>query len=261
MIDFSKEKIHNSYLIETYNYESVKNSIINFAISCGFDKKLLQSNTHPDIVFIESEDKTIPVETIRNDIISKIYFTPKIADRKFYIIYDAKNIKKESQNSMLKTIEEPPNFVSIFLITNNINKLLDTIKSRSLIIKDTESADYDYLLKLNYIDDALKIIGNLKYEAPGDKMKFIDKVIEEDSNLINFIKLFRIILRDSLTYKTTLSKKNLLLHSKEEIISSLAYTYTLEEFGKMIDKLNDLSYACNQYGVNKKIAAFNFLEV
>lgn len=261
MINFSNEKIHNAYLIETYNYESIKSNIIDFAEKFGFDQKLIEAGTHPDIFFIESEDKTISVDTIRNDVIDKIYFTPKIAERKFYIIYDAANIKEESQNAMLKTLEEPPDFVSIFLVTKNISKLLDTIKSRCQIIKDTEDVNYEKILTLSYIDDAFKIIGNLKYDSPGDKMKFVDEVLDEDTNLNNFIKLFRLIIRDSLIYKTTLSKNHLLLKGKEELISSIAYTYSLEEFGKLADKLDDLSYACNQYNVNKKIAAFNFLEV
>ena len=261
MIKFSNEKIYNAYLIETYNYENVKNEIINFAKYFGFDRHLIDAGTHPDIVFLESENKNIPIDTIRTNIIDTVYFTPKLADRKFYIIYDAKNIKLESQNAMLKTLEEPPDYVSIFLVTNNINNLLDTIKSRSQIIKDTDEINYDNILNLEYLDDALKTFGNLKYETKGDKMKFVENAIEDDTNLSNFIKLFRIILRDALIYKTTLSKKLINLRGKEEYIISIANTYTLEELGRLVDKLDFLSYASNQYAVNKVVAAFNFLEV
>lgn len=258
MVKFSSKKVYNAYLIETYNYSEVKKSIIDFAISLGFDKHLIDAGTHPDIVFIESSDNIIPIKEIRDKLIATANFTPKIASRKFYIIFDAKNITETSENAMLKTLEEPPEFVSIFLVTNNSNSLLDTIKSRCQIIKDTETFDYKNILKVNYLDDAILALSNMKYETAGDKMIFAEKVAKEDANLDKLIKIYRILLRDILIYKMTLSKEKIYLREKEDEIISISSNFTLEELGKLVDKLDRLSLE-NSYDVNRKIATFNFL--
>lgn len=258
MIKIPNKKIYNAYLIETYNYESVKKSIIDFAVSLGFDKHLIDSGTHPDIVFIESNDKTIPLKEIRDKLIATVNFTPKISDRKFYIIHDAKDIMEASENAMLKTLEEPPEFVSIFLVTSNANTLLDTIKSRCQIIKDTESFDYKNILSIDYLDDAILALSNMKYESAGDKVNFTERVVKEDGNLNRLIKIYRILLRDILVYKMTLSKEKIYLREKEDEIISISSSFTLEELGKLVDKLDRLSLE-NNYDVNKKIATFNFL--
>ena len=258
MIKIPNKKIYNAYLIETYNYDSVKKSIIDFAVSLGFDKHLIDSNTHPDIVFIESNGSNIPIKDIRDKLIATVNFTPKISDRKFYIIHDAKDIRVESENAMLKTLEEPPEFVSIFLVTNNASTLLDTIKSRCQIIKDTENFDYKNILSIDYLDDAILALSNMKYESAGDKMLFAEKVAKEDSNLDRLIKIYRILLRDILIYKMTLSKEKIYLREKEDEIISISSSFTLEELGKLVDKLDRLSLE-NNYDVNRKIATFNFL--
>lgn len=258
MIKLSDEKIYNSYLIETYNYENVKKEICSFAFSHGFDRHLLESGTHPDIIFIESADKIIPIDDIREKIINTVYLTPKIADRKFYIIYDAKNIAEIGENTMLKTLEEPPAFVSFFLVTSNISFLLPTIKSRCQIIKDSEDMDYKDILSLDYIDDAIRVLSNINYESVGDKMLFIENALSDDHNLKNLIKIYRVAIRDALVYKLTLSKKRIILREKEEAIISIANSLSLEMLGKLVDKLNALSLASN-YNVNKEIATFNFL--
>ena len=258
MIKLSNEKIYNAYLIETYNYESAKKTILDYAVSYSFDRHLVDSGTHPDLTIIESEDKIIPIAEIRDKLIDTVNFTPKLADRKFYIIYDAKNIMEASENAMLKTLEEPPEFVSIFLITDNINYLLPTIRSRCQIIKDTEDINYKQILSIPYLDNALHTLSNLKYAPVGDKMSFVESIFEVDSNLRNLIKIYRITLRDALIYKTTLSKKYISLREKENYIISIANSFSLEELGTLVDKLNKLSQISN-YNVNKKIAALNFL--
>lgn len=258
MIKLSTEKIYNAYIIETYNYTQVRNQLIDFAVNLGFDKRLIEAGTHPDMTFIESTDKVISIKDIREKLIDSVTLTPQIADRKIYVVYDAKNIMESTANAMLKTLEEPPEFVSIFLVTENANSLLPTIRSRCQIIKDAEDFDYKNLLELEYFDDALKTLSNIKYELAGEKTDFIDKVLNDDYNLKNLIRIYRYAVRDALVYKTTLSKKKIILREKEDYIISISESFTLEELGTLIDKLDKLSLA-DSYDVNKRIAALDFL--
>ena len=260
MIKISTEKIYNSYLIESYDYNNVKKSIKEFAILVGFDKNLVEANTHPDIVYLEYDDKIIPVSDIRNLVIDTVNYTPKVADRKLYIIYDAKNLSDITQNALLKTLEEPPTFVTFFLVTSNLNKLFDTVKSRCQILKDTVEIDYKQLLSLEYIDDALVELSNIKYSPIYLKNDFIEKVLYTENDLSNIIRLYRLALKDALLYKTTLSKNKIEMREKEEVIISIANSLTFDELGKLIDKIDRLSLI-NSYNVNKKLALFSFLQL
>lgn len=260
MINIPYKKIYNSYIIETYNYVEAKNSIKEFALANGFDKKLVESENHPDILYIEFPDKNIPVDVIRRDVIESSIYAPKLADRKIYVIYDAVNLEEVAQNTMLKTLEEPPAFDTFFLVTSNASKFLETIRSRCITIKDNEDINYKSILSISYLRDAIFILTNAKSSAVSAKMSFADIFSDKENNMKDLIMLYRYLLRDALLYKITLSKEKLYLKELEDDIITLAYTYEIKELGMLVDKLNRLSDA-NDNNVNKKIALFNFLEV
>ena len=87
------------------------------------------SNNNPDFFLIEAEEGKIKIETIRQ-IQRKIAEKPIISNKKVYIIDDAEVMTTEAQNCLLKTLEEPPEYATIILVTSNENNLLSTIKSR-----------------------------------------------------------------------------------------------------------------------------------
>lgn len=260
MINIPYKKVYNAYIIETYNYDSVKNSIKEFAIANGFDKALVESENHPDIFYLESPDDNIRIDAVRNDIVNTAIYSPKIAEKKIYVIYDAVNLEEVVQNALLKTLEEPPAFDIFFLVTSNANKLLETIRSRCITIKDNEDIDYKTVLELEYTEDAILNLSNAKYMSASEKMSFAEKFASKDYRLKDLIKLYRYLIRDALLYKLTLSKDDLQLKELEDDIITLANTYDAKVLGKMIDGLNYLADA-NRNNVNKKIALFNFLEV
>ena len=106
----------------------------------------------PDYIEIKPDGNSIKIAQIRklqSDILVKPYKSYKI-----YVIDEAQKMTVEAQNALLKTLEEPPKYAIILLITDNKESLLDTIKSRCEIIKFTpipmqEVASY---LTMNGID-------------------------------------------------------------------------------------------------------------
>ena len=86
-------------------------------------------NNNPDFLLIEPEDGKIKIEKIR-EIQKKAAEKPIISDKKIYILNDADTMTTEAQNCLLKTLEEPPEYLTIILICSNENNLLSTIKSR-----------------------------------------------------------------------------------------------------------------------------------
>ena len=89
------------------------------------------SQNHPDIKIINEESETIKINTVR-EMIQTVYEKPILSDKKIYIINDCDKMTKEAQNSLLKTLEEPPEYVTIILIGANESLFLNTIRSRCM---------------------------------------------------------------------------------------------------------------------------------
>ena len=89
---------------------------------------------HPDFAVINEIGETIKIEQIR-DLTNGVIERPIISNKKIYIINDANLMTEQAQNCLLKTLEEPPEFVIIILITSNENTILNTIKSRCMTVK------------------------------------------------------------------------------------------------------------------------------
>lgn len=88
--------------------------------------------THPDVLIIPPDppQMTIKVDQVRR-VIETIYYRPGQAHERVYIFTDS-SFMKEAANSLLKVLEEPPEFATIFLLTENPGELLPTIRSRSM---------------------------------------------------------------------------------------------------------------------------------
>src|SRR5262249_9131907 len=89
--------------------------------------------THPDVLVIPPDppQMMIKVDQVRR-IIETIYYRPAEGTEKVYIFADSA-FMKEAANSLLKVLEEPPEFATIFLLTENPGELLATIRSRSMV--------------------------------------------------------------------------------------------------------------------------------
>jgi len=88
--------------------------------------------THPDVLVIPPDppQMMIKVDQVRR-VIETIYYRPAEGKEKVYIFTDSA-FMKEAANSLLKVLEEPPEFATIFLLTENPGELLPTIRSRSM---------------------------------------------------------------------------------------------------------------------------------
>lgn len=88
--------------------------------------------THPDVLIIPPDPPQlmIKVDQVRH-VIGTIYYRPAEARERIYVFTDS-SFMKEAANSLLKVLEEPPEFATIFLLTENPGELLPTIRSRSM---------------------------------------------------------------------------------------------------------------------------------
>jgi DNA polymerase III subunit delta' len=102
-----------------------------FCGTCPICKAKIKS--HPDIRLIEPEKTTIGIDQVR-DVIGEVAFQPLEARYRVVIFDPAEQMRSEAQNSLLKTLEEPPSRTVIILIATNPYLLLETIRSRSRIL-------------------------------------------------------------------------------------------------------------------------------
>lgn len=91
------------------------------------------SENNPDFVMLQPDGNSIKIAQIR-EMQENVYKKPIVSNKKVFIIDDSDKMTEEAQNSLLKTLEEPPEYIIIILVASNENKLLNTIKSRCLKI-------------------------------------------------------------------------------------------------------------------------------
>lgn len=176
------------------------------------------SNNHPDFSVINEEGETIKVEHIRN-VIDKIIEKPIISDRKVYIINDCEKMTKEAQNCLLKTLEEPPEFVTIILVSSNENLILNTIKSRCTSIK-FNNIEKDELKK--YIEK------NLEYDNLTENLlRFFDgsigKAIKIQEKKEKFLEIEKIIKNVKQKDFLDFMQDTKVLYDKENVFDFLDY--------------------------------------
>lgn len=104
---------------------------------CGECKSCRQSDdrNNPDIIYVKHDKpNTISVDDIRTQLNNDIVIKPYSNQYKIYIVDEAEKMNQQAQNALLKTIEEPPAYAVIMLLTTNADSFLQTIRSRCITL-------------------------------------------------------------------------------------------------------------------------------
>ena len=176
------------------------------------------SENNPDFQIIEQHGKSIKIEQIR-ELQKKVAEKPIISDKKIYIIDECDKMTKEAQNCLLKTLEEPPQYVIIILIGANESAILSTVKSRCSVIhfqniSDEEISTY---LKQNL---NVEIKDDLLLKACGGS---IGKAIQLKDNQDTYLELQKILSNLGKTDIIDIFKHTQILYNKENIQKMLEY--------------------------------------
>lgn len=121
---------------------------------CGSCRSCIQSDTgnQPDIIWVTHEKPTvISVDDIREQVNKNIIVRPYSSRYKIYIIPQGELMNPQAQNALLKTLEEPPEYAVILLLTNNIDKMLPTIISRCITLNLRPVGELDMMEYLSRI--------------------------------------------------------------------------------------------------------------
>ncbi len=249
---------------------------------CGKCKSCMQtdSGNQPDIIWVTHEKYSIGVDDIRIQINNDIGIKPYSSPYKIYIINEADKMTEQAQNAILKTIEEPPLYCVIILLTNNTSHILPTILSRCVLL-DLKAIDEDkivhYLMEKYEIPDyAAKLAaqfsqGNIgkaiRYGTSNDFMqikedvlhllKYIDEmeiseIIDSIKNLsehklqindcIDFMQLW---YRDVLMLKVTNDPNMLLFKEEYHFLSEQAKRRGYEEVENIMNAMDKAKVRLN----------------
>ncbi|MDD6307734.1 MAG: DNA polymerase III subunit [Clostridiales bacterium] len=103
-------------------------------MECHSCKQAVGRN-QPDILYMRHEKpNTISVDDIRTQLNNDIVIKPYSSKYKVYIVDEAEKMNVQAQNALLKTIEEPPAYAVIILLTTNADRFLPTILSRCVTL-------------------------------------------------------------------------------------------------------------------------------
>lgn len=241
---------------------------------CHACKQALSGN-QPDIIHLTHEKpNVITVDDIREQINSDIVIKPYACDKKIYIINEAEKMNVQAQNALLKTLEEPPEYAVIIILTTNVDALLPTILSRCVVLNmkpvDDEKVK-EFLMEYVQVPDykaevcaafARGNLGKAKILASSEEfdkikteaialLKHIDEMnVNEISIAIkqmneykleinDYLDILAIWYRDALMFKATADANNLIFRDEIKFIKQTASRSTyegLEIILKALDK-------------------------
>ncbi|HET7177097.1 MAG TPA: hypothetical protein VFI63_00260, partial [Solirubrobacterales bacterium] len=93
-------------------------------------RALLDPSPHPDLVWLAPSGAQHLVESVREQVIRAAAYRPFEGAKRVFVIEAAEAMRDESQNALLKTLEEPPGFVHLILLSSEPAALLETVVSR-----------------------------------------------------------------------------------------------------------------------------------
>lgn len=205
-----------------------------------------------DIVKYFPSSASFGVDDVRN-IINEVNKKPYEGEKKVLILYRCDKLTIQAQNALLKTIEEPPRGVYLILLSDSLESILDTIKSRCQIYKLTplNKEEISSYIEDNYIDLSLEDKkAALAYSTgvPGKVDRFIG-----DQNLKYLrdvcIELFEDILKRE--KGLVLKYEELFKNSKEDKLELLNILLSYIRDIMLFKELNDGELIVNFDKVNK----------
>lgn len=281
------EKISHAYILsgETGSGKKLLANTFAMALQCekkGIDPclecrscKKAMSRNHPDIIYITHEKpNSIGIEDIRTQLIEDVQIKPYCGPYKIYIVDEAEKLTLQAQNALLKTIEEPPAYALIMLLTSNMEAFLPTITSRCVKLNlrpVEESMVKDYLMEKMHLPDyqaqmdaafSQGNIGKARKMAESDEFnlmtdqalrilrksrelelyEMIDKIKElsaEKQNIDEYLDLFVMWFRDVLFYKATREVDGLMFKDQLNHIKERASKSSYEGIETIIDAIGN----------------------
>ena len=238
--------------------------------------KQVEGKNHPDIKWITHEKSgTISVEIIRDQLVNDMPIKPYSSKYKIYIIDEGEKMTPAAQNTLLKTIEEPPSYGIVIILTSNKEMLLQTILSRCVSLnlrplKDEEMKrylishenvpDYQAAMAVRFaggnLGRAIDIITSEDFIGIKDDvvraLKHVGKMTASDINQLvkehavykedmdTYLNLIIMWFRDVLLYKASEHKNCLMFESEASVIEKQAREVSYDGVQEILIEIDNL---------------------
>lgn len=242
-------------------------------MECDSCKRALGKN-HPDIIVVSHEKPgSISVEDVRDQLIHDVAIRPYSSRYKVYIVPDANLMTPQAQNAILKTIEEPPEYAVILLLTTTAESLLPTIRSRCVrldlkVVSDDKVRDYlmerlhvpDYQAEIDasfahgsigkakeaatseefaeMTDRALRVLKSAMNMSVQDREEFIKTLAADKNRLEDYLDIVQFWFRDVLMFKATCEADRLVFKQEINYIREQARERSYENIERILEALD-----------------------
>lgn len=246
------------------------------ADACGECRSCRQAagENQPDIIRVSHEKpNSIGVDEIREQLCQDMQIRPYSSPYKIYLVDEAEKMTVQAQNALLKTIEEPPSYAVLILITANPDAFLPTILSRCVqlklkplrdsIIRDfltdnlsvpeikadvyaafargnlgrakkmAESEDFQHLY-----DELLYLLKNIRDMDISMLLSSIKKMKDEDADLFECLDFMQVWYRDVLMFKVTKDANLLIFKDEYSAINELSQKTGYDGFENILQAID-----------------------
>lgn len=242
-------------------------------MKCHACKQVLSGN-HPDLIYV-SHDKpnSIGVDDIRTQINDTIMVRPYSSYHKVYIVDEAEKMTQQAQNALLKTIEEPPSYAIIILLTTNQEAFLPTILSRCVQLKLKPLKDFvvkSYLTESMQVPEAdaevyaafargnlgkaisiasseefkllhkevLHLLKHVKEMDISELLDYIRKLKEDNLDIYECLDFMQLWYRDVLLYKVTKDINLLVFKDEYRTINEISKNSGYDGMEKILEAID-----------------------
>ena len=248
---------------------------LGMAEPCGECHSCIQmaGKNQPDVIYVTHEKPgSIGVEDIRSQINGDVAIKPYSSPRKVYIINEGEKMTVQAQNALLKTLEEPPEYTVILILTTNMESLLPTILSRCVAlnmkpVRDSQVKKFlmetmripDYKADIcvafargnvgkakmlasseefdNVNEVAVTLLKSINEMEISEIVAAIKKINEYKLDVNDYFDILAIWYRDVLLFKATNDANHLIFREEIQYIRRVADRSTYEGIETVINAL------------------------
>lgn len=158
-------------------------------------------NIHPDIITVtKPDDRKFFVKADVKKVVADSHLTPNEAQKKVFILSEVQQMNEESQNLLLKVLEEPPEYISFVLTSQTANAVIGTVLSRVVRLRLGKSERTEYSEKAVETVKAMANAVSSVYEY--DLIKATSPLDGNKKLTEEVLKLFVAVLRDAISLKS-----------------------------------------------------------
>lgn len=242
-------------------------------MECHACKQVLSGN-HPDLIYVSHEKSgSIGVDDVRQQINDTIMIRPYSSYYKIYIVDEAEKMTPQAQNALLKTIEEPPSYAIIILLTTNQEAFLPTILSRCVQLKLNPLRDFvvkTYLVQNQQVPEAdaevyaafargnlgkaislasseefkllhqevLHLLKHVKDMDISELLDYIKKLKDENLDIGECLDFMQLWYRDVLLYKVTKDINQLIFKDEYSAVNEISKKSGYDGLEKILEAID-----------------------